>query len=451
MKFPEGFLWGGAVTAHQSEGAYTEGGKSPAVCDLFPKPEHSDFKDGIDAYHRYDEDFALFEEMGFTSYRFSIDWSRVMPDGEHFSEEGMAFYDRFINSMIAHGMEPMCSLYHFEMPQILMNEYNGFYSRIVVDKFITYANKMIERYGDRVKKWISFNEQNGIALEGHKIAYGAICPEGVNEESFINQLIHNSLYAHAKVVEKVHTIKDAIVLGMVIYIPHYAATCHPLDELAARKQMSKTNVFLDMFVYGEYSSYYWSQMVKNNTLPDIQEGDLEVMRKNTVDWLSFSYYMSATAKDGSSGVKAGGNLQVELNPYLKASEWGWTIDPIGIRIALRDLYEKYRMPIMVVENGFGMRDIFENGTVIDDERIYYMKDHIEQIGIAIEEGVDCRGYLMWGPIDILSSQGEMGKRYGMIYVNRDDKDLKDMKRYKKKSFNWYQKVIHTNAKDIEID
>ena len=190
---------------------------------------------------------------------------------------------------------------------------------------------------------------------------------------------------------------------------------------------------------------------KNNTLPDIQEGDLEVMRKNTVDWLSFSYYMSATAKDGSSGVKAGGNLQVELNPYLKASEWGWTIDPIGIRIALRDLYEKYRMPIMVVENGFGMRDIFENGTVIDDERIYYMKDHIEQIGIAIEEGVDCRGYLMWGPIDILSSQGEMGKRYGMIYVNRDDKDLKDMKRYKKKSFNWYQKVIHTNAKDIEID
>lgn len=449
MKFPKGFLWGGAVTAHQSEGAYTECGKSPAVCDLFPKPEHSDFKDGIDAFHRYDEDFALFEEMGFTSYRFSIDWSRVMPDGENFSEDGMQFYDDYINSMIAHGMEPMCSLYHFEMPQVLMKEYNGFYSRLVVDKFIIYANKMIERYGDRVKKWISFNEQNGIALKGGKIAYGAIFPEGINEDTFVNQLIHNSLYAHAKVVEKVHTIKDAMVLGMVIYIPAYAATCNPLDELAARKQMNRTEVFLDAFVHGEYSPYFMANMKNTNTMPEIRDGDLEVIKNNTVDWLSLSYYMSSLVKDGNISVVAGGNMKVELNPYLVASEWGWTIDPLGIRIALRDLYEKYRLPIMVVENGFGMRDVFENETVIDDERIQYMKDHIEQIAIAIQEGVDCRGYLMWGPIDILSSQGEMGKRYGMIYVNRDDKDLKDMKRYKKKSFNWYKKVIHTNGEDIE--
>ncbi|MFV0392958.1 MAG: glycoside hydrolase family 1 protein [Coprobacillaceae bacterium] len=449
MTFPKGFLWGGAVTAHQSEGAYTACGKAPAVCDLFPKPEHSDFKDGIDSFHRYDEDFALFEEMGFTSYRFSIDWSRVMPDGENFSEEGMQFYDDFIDSMIAHGMEPMCSLYHFEMPITLMEKYNGFYSRIVVDKFITYAHKMIERYGDRVKKWISFNEQNGIALKGSKIAYGAKCPEGVNEDTFVNQLIHNSLVAHAAVTKKVHTIKDAMVLGMVIYIPNYAATCNPLDELAARDEMSHTNIFLDAYVYGEYSSYNWAIMKNNNTLPKVEDGDLELMKNNTVDWLSFSYYMSATAKHGGTSTFAEGNLSVEPNPYLKASEWGWTIDPIGIRIALRDIYERYRMPVMVVENGFGMRDIFENNTVIDDERINYMRDHLEQIKIAMDEGVDCRGYLSWGPIDILSSQGEMGKRYGFIYVNRDDKDLKDMKRYKKKSFDWYKKVIATNGADIE--
>nr|WP_254878344.1 MULTISPECIES: family 1 glycosylhydrolase [Thomasclavelia] len=186
MTFPKDFLWGGAVTAHQSEGAYNAGGKSPAVCDLFPKPEHSDFKDGIDSYHRYDDDFSLFEEMGFTSYRFSIDWSRVCPDGINFSEESMQFYDDFIDSMIRHGMEPMCSLYHFEMPQLLMNKYNGFYSREVVDMFVTYANKMIDRYGDRVKKWISFNEQNAIALPGSsKVAYGAVCPKDIDEQTLL--------------------------------------------------------------------------------------------------------------------------------------------------------------------------------------------------------------------------------------------------------------------------
>ncbi len=446
MTFPKDFLWGGAVTAHQSEGAYNAGGKSPAVCDLFPKPEHSDFKDGIDSYHRYDDDFSLFEEMGFTSYRFSIDWSRVCPDGINFSEESMQFYDDFIDSMIRHGMEPMCSLYHFEMPQLLMNKYNGFYSREVVDMFVTYANKMIDRYGDRVKKWISFNEQNAIALPGSsKVAYGAVCPKDIDEQTFINQLVHNTFVAHAKVVEKVHTIADAKVLGMVIYIPAYAATCNPLDELESRNQMALTDMYFDMFTYGEYSSYMMAKMKNENNLPKMLDGDLELLKKNKVDWLSLSYYFSTVASHGKLSIEMNGNAKAATNPYLKASEWGWQIDPLGLRIGLRDIYAKYRLPIMVVENGFGMRDILENETVIDDTRIDYMKDHLEQIALAINEGVDCRGYLMWGPIDILSSQGEMSKRYGTIYVNRDDKDLKDMKRYKKKSFYWYKKVIETNG------
>ena len=449
MTLSNNFLWGGAVTAHQSEGAYTIGGKSPAVCDNFPKPEHSDFKDGIDSYHRFEEDFKLFQEMGFTSYRFSIDWSRVMPDGIHFSEEGMAFYDRFIDSMIAHGMEPMCSLYHFEMPQVLMDEYNGFHSRIVVDKFVEYANKMIERYGDRVKKWISFNEQNGIGHPGgRKVAYGCICPEDMDEQLFINQVVHNTFVAHAKVVEKVHTIKDAVVLGMVIYVPHYGRTCHPLDELEARNQMANTDMYFEMFTYGEYSAYSWAKMKNENKMPTMEAGDLELLKNNTCDLLSLSYYFSTVCTSGVQSLKFEGNAQADQNPYLEASEWGWQIDPISLRIALRDIYARYRLPIMVVENGFGMRDELVNGTVEDDARIKYMADHIEQIKLAVEEGVDCPGYLMWGPIDILSSQGEMGKRYGMIYVNRDDKDLKDMKRYKKKSFNWYKNVIATNGEEL---
>lgn len=456
MSFPKGFYWGGAVTAHQSEGAYREGGKSPAVCDLIPlegpsgfkKDAHfkpSTFEDGIDAYHRYEEDFALFEELGFNSYRFSIDWSRVQPDGVHFSEEGMAFYDRFIDALIAHGMDPMCSLYHFEMPQVLYEKYNGFYSREVVDLFVIYANKMIDRYGDRVKKWISFNEQNSIGeftFGGNKIQYGAVCPEGVDEHCFVNQLVHNTFVAHAKVVEKVHTIPDAIVLGMVIYIPYHPLTAHPDDVAKAQDEEMILHMYFDMFTYGEYSRIMWRKWEKEGTLPEVREGDLELLKANTCDWLSLSYYFSLVA----SATK-----DIRFNPYLEANEWGWTIDPVTLRIGLKDLQERYRLPLMVVENGIGMRDTLVGGTVIDDGRIDYMRRHIDEIGKAIDEGVDCRGYLMWGPIDILSSHAEMEKRYGVIYVNRGDFDLRDMKRYKKKSFNWYKKVIATNGEDTSND
>lgn len=448
----DGFYWGGAVTAHQSEGAYTECGKSPAVCDLIPllgpsgfKVDKdfvpSTFKDGIDSFHRYEEDFTLFEELGFTSYRFSIDWSRVQPDGVHFSEEGMAFYDRFIDSMIAHGMDPMCSLYHFEMPQCLYEEYNGFYSRKVVDLFVTYANKMIDRYGDRVKKWVTFNEQNSIGQYGEsKIQYGAVCPEGVSEPAFVNQLAHNTFVAHAKVVEKIHTIPDALALGMVIYFPYHPLTCDPEDVLAASDANINTDMYFEMFTYGEYSTLAWNKWKKEGTLPVMEEGDQDLLKRNTCDWITLSYYFSLVSSKDQPSMQ---------NPHLKANEWGWAIDPTSLRIGLREMYAKYRLPIMVTENGIGMRDELVNGTVIDDARIDYLRKHIEAIKAAVDDGVDCRGYLMWGPIDILSSHAEMEKRYGVIYVNRGDQDLRDMKRYKKKSFNWYKKVIATNGENTE--
>lgn len=262
----------------------------------------------------------------------------------------------------------------------------------------------------------------------------------MNEEAFINQLVHNTFVAHAKVVEKVHTVKDAIVLGMVIYFPCYAYSCNPQDQLTAFNANENMNKYFEMFTYGTYSAYSLSQMKKNGTMPVMEEGDLELLKNNTCDWLSLSYYFSLTVKHGEGKVN---------NPYIQASDWGWPIDPMGLRLGLRDIYAKYRLPIMVTENGLGTRDEFIDGTVEDDYRIDYMKKHIEAIHSAVDEGVDCRGYLMWGPIDILSSHAEMDKRYGVIYVNRDNDDLKDMKRYKKKSFHWYQKVIQSNGKDIE--
>lgn len=446
MTFNNDFYWGGSVTAHQSEGAYTACGKSPAVCDYLPKPEHSDFKDGIHAFYHYDEDFKLLKELGINSYRFSIDWSRVMPDGEHFSEEGIQFYNAYINCMVKYNIDPICTLYHFEMPQCLMEEYNGFYSRIVVDKFVKFANKMIDCFGDRVKKWISFNEQNGFILKQSKIAYGAICPEGISEELFTNQLVHNSLIAHALITQKVHTIKDALMLGMVIYIPSYPETCNPIDVLAAQETMAKTNLFLDVFVYGKYPRQYLAIAKTNNTMPNIEEGDLELLYNNRIDWISISYYMSSIASHSLSVTNP--DTIVNPNPFLPATKWGWTIDPLGLRIVLKEISNRYRLPIIITENGMGLDDTFVDGKIEDDIRIAYMKTHLEQLELAIEEGVDCRGYLMWSPIDILSSKGEMAKRYGVIYVDRDDKDLKTMKRYKKKSFTWFQKVISSNGTNL---
>lgn len=443
------FLWGGAVTAHQSEGGYKESGKSSAVCDWIPSKEKSDFIHGVDTYHRYEEDFALYEDMGFNCYRFSIDWSRVMPDGEHFSEEGLQFYDDFINSLIKHGMEPIITLYHFEMPQILSIKYNGFYSRKVVDIFVRYVEKVVKRYRHKVKKWIVFNEQNAIAfIKKRKIQYGAVCPKDIDEQSFINQLVHNTFIANALAIEIIHNDPKAIVLGMVIFIPTYAKTCHPEDEFAAWNQNAITNMFFEMFTYGEYSSYMMAKMKKENKLPIMEKDDLKILKANTCDWLSISYYFSKVISYNEKGASQNGPVNTLSNPYLSSNLWGWQIDPISLRIGLNDIYAKYRKPIMIVENGYGDDDIFENNTVIDDKRINYLRNHIKQMQLAMSDGVDCRGYLIWGPIDILSSQGDMKKRYGMIYVNRDNHDLKDMKRYKKKSFYWFKKVIESQGKEL---
>ncbi len=442
------FLWGGAVTAHQSEGAYNEGGKVPAVCDLTVSGKFSDFKDGIDSYHRYQEDFDLYQEMGFNAYRFSMDWSRLMSDENTYIEAGFEFYDQFIDALKERGMEPIPTLYHFEMPVYLQEKYNGFANRKVVDIFVELCKKIVDRYKDKVKYWIIFNEQNGILQKGPKMFFGGICPEGMNPQTFDNQIMHNTLIAHSLVNDYIHQ-QGGKVMGMATVVQSYPETCHPLDTLESMKAQSEAYVFLDVFARGHYNSYYYANMKNEGTMPEILDGDLDILKLGKTDYLSISYYMSTISHYGEESLTNVEDVVIKKNPYLEMSEFGWTIDPVGLRITLRQLYERYEMPIYVVENGFGCDDeINENGEIIDDYRIDYMRKHIAEMKKAVEEGVDCRGYLVWGPVDILSSRANMNKRYGMVYVNRTNDDLKDLKRMKKKSFGWYKHVIETNGEEL---
>ena len=442
------FLWGGAVTAHQSEGAYCEGGKVPAVCDLAVTGQFSDFKNGIDSYHRYEEDFDLFQEMGFNAYRFSIDWSRLMSEEGVYNEEGFLFYERFIKALIARGMTPIPTLYHFEMPVFLHERYNGFASRKVVDIFVELCKKIVDRYCDLVDYWIIFNEQNGILQKGPKTYFGASLPEGMNPQVLDNQIMHNTLIAHSLINEYIH-LKGGKVMGMATIVQSYPETCHPLDTIESMNAQNEAFVFLDVFARGHYNSYYYANMKNEGTMPEILDGDLDILKKGITDALSISYYMSTISHYGEDSLTNVEDVVIKKNPYLVMSDFGWTVDPIGLRITLRQLYERYEMPIYIVENGFGYDDqVDENGEIHDNYRIEYMRDHILEMKKAISEGVDCRGYLAWGPIDILSSRAQMKKRYGFIYVNRDNDDLKDMKRMKKDSFEWYKKVIASNGEEL---
>ncbi|TDT62304.1 glycoside hydrolase family 1 protein [Fonticella tunisiensis] len=448
---PEGFLWGGAVTSFQTEGAWNEGGKGLSIVDVRPVPEnHSDWKVAIDFYHRYKEDIALFKELGFNAYRTSISWSRIFPDGEgEVNEEGVKFYNDLFDELIANGMQPVITLYHFDLPLALAEKYNGFASRKVVDLFERYARTCFERFGDRVKYWITFNEQN-LVLQ-HINHWGAKVPEGVDPEAFAYQVCHNVFIAHAKATKALHEmVPDGKMSGMITYMTTYPATCKPEDALANVKAKELlVDFFFDVFARGEYPSYVTSRLEKKGIRIKWEEGDAELLKENTVDNLAFSYYQSRIVKatdDGEEPAVTG----VVANPYLEANEWGWSIDPIGLRIALKETYARYKMPIFITENGIGVREeLNENNTVEDDYRIDYHRSHIEQMKLAMEEGVEVIGYLMWGSTDILSSQGEMKKRYGVIFVNRDERDLRDLKRYKKKSFFWFKKVIASNGAELE--
>lgn len=472
-RFPERFLWGGATAANQMEGGFYEGGKGLNIADVLPGgkgrlkilqdpgfnfeidktkydyPNH----DGIDFYNRYKEDIALFAEMGFKSFRMSIAWTRIFPNGDELepNEEGLAFYDRVFTELEKHGIEPVVTISHYEMPVNLVKTYGGWRNREVIGFFERYVNAILNRYKNKVKYWMTFNEINsGLIMPIMGLGFSINKEEDKYEPTF--QAFHHQFVASALAVKACHEIIPESQIGcMIIYAPVYSYDCDPQNELYALQEERLFNYFCaDVQVRGKYPTFIQSYFKKHNIELDIQEGDLELIKEHTVDYIGFSYYMSRTEKkEKTEQEKAQGNIMAGIkNPFLKASDWGWEIDPTGLRISLNKLYDRYEVPLFVVENGLGAYDeIEEDGTIHDDYRINYLREHMIAMRDAIQEdGVEMIGYTSWGCIDLVSaSTGEMSKRYGYIYVDKHDDGSGTLERKKKNSFFWYKDVINTNG------
>ncbi|GEO79568.1 Beta-glucosidase 6-phospho-beta-glucosidase beta-galactosidase [Companilactobacillus mindensis DSM 14500] len=454
-KLPKDFFWGNSTSSMQTEGAWNVDGKGLSVYDLKPATkETSDWHDGIDAYHNYEQDINLMANQGMNFYRFQISWSRVDPNGDgNFNEAGIAFYDRLINALLKRNIKPMICLYHFDMPLALAKKYNGFLSRPVVSAFVRYGIEMVKRFGDRVKYWVTFNEQNLYhTSEVFNISGYLTGDKTVNE---MYQISHHVMLAHAGVANYIHEQTDCLVGGMLAYSEVYPATANPKDILYARQidEFLNRNL-LDAFVYGRYSNEVMNYVRNHKIEMDYQLNDDETLIKVTSDFIAFSYYRSDTVD--STEVPAGTvpnqylDFGLKRNPYLQTSEFGWQIDPLGFRDVLTKVYNQYCVPMFPIENGIGFREEYTGKEIQDDYRIDYMRNHIQAMKEAIlEDGVEVLGYLGWGLIDIPSSSGNMDKRYGTVYVNRTNHDLKDLKRIPKKSYWWLQRVIKSNGESLE--
>ena len=448
-KLSKDFFWGNSTSSMQTEGAWNIGGKGKSVYDIRPATaDASDWHDAIDEYHRYNEDFDLMAKQGMNFYRFQISWSRVNPMGDgEFNKEGIEFYNKLITALLKRGIQPMICLYHFDMPLNLAEKYNGFASRHVVDAFVNYGKEMVKCFGDRVKYWITFNEQNLYHSSGAFRIAGDM--NGEQSVDALYQISHHVMLAHAGVANYIHEYTNCKIGGMLAYSEVYPASPNPKDILAAFNEDNFKNNFCgDVQVGGEYPTYMNRYFKENNITIKMEDGDLKTLKEGCVDFYTFSYYMSTCATNNKEIANSSGNiLGGAKNPYLKASDWGWQIDPKGLRYSLNEIYDRYQIPLMVVENGLGAYDKKEaDGSVNDDYRIDYLRAHIEQMKEAVEDGVDLIGYTPWGCIDLVSaSTGEMAKRYGFIYVDKYDDGSGDLSRSRKKSFYWYKKVIESNG------
>lgn len=474
-RLPKDFLWGGAVAAHQLEGGWQEGGKGISVADVMTAGRHGvprEITDGvqegkyypnheaIDFYHRYKEDIALFADMGFKCFRTSIAWTRIFPNGDETepNEAGLQFYDDLFDECLKYGIEPVVTLSHFELPYHLVTEYGGFRNRKTIDFFVRFAETVFKRYKDKVKYWMTFNEINNQANYQEDFApftnSGIVYQEGDNREAIMYQAAHYELVASARAVKIGHAINPDFQIGcMIAMCPIYPATCSPKDVLMAQKAMQKRYFFTDVHVFGRYPQHMIKYLERKGIELDFTEQDQEDLLVGCVDYIGFSYYMSF-AIDYHRDNPHFDYLETEdlvRNPYVEASEWEWQIDPEGLRYALNWLTDHYHLPLFIVENGFGAIDqVAEDGRVHDDYRIDYLGAHIKQFILAVEEdGVDLMGYTPWGCIDLVSAgTGEMRKRYGFIYVDKDDNGEGTYERSPKLSYEWYKKVIASNGKNL---
>ncbi|MFX4306655.1 6-phospho-beta-glucosidase [Exiguobacterium sp. A1_3_1] len=471
---PNDFLWGGALAAHQFEGGWNAGGKGPSVVDVLTAGAHGVARritdqveenefypnhEAIDFYHRYKEDIALFAEMGLKCLRTSIGWSRIFPNGDETepNEEGLKFYDDVFDELLKYGIEPIITLSHFEMPLHLAREYGGFRNRKVALFFEKFAEVCFTRYKDKVKYWMTFNEINNKMDVSNPLFLwtnsGVLLDPEENAMEVMYQTGHHELLASALAVAKGKAINPDFEIGaMVSHVPIYPYSSHPEDILLAETSMRQRYFFPDVQVRGYYPSYALNEFKREGYDIPILDGDAEILRNGTVDYLGFSYYMSTTVKhdavvNNTGNIVNGGLANGVENPYIQSSDWGWAIDPVGLRYAMNRLYDRYQIPLFIVENGFGAIDTIEDGQIHDTARIDYLRAHIEAFKAAVlEDGVELIGYTPWGVIDIVSfTTGEMKKRYGMIYVDRDNEGHGSMERMKKDSFDWYRHVIETNG------
>ena len=470
--FPNGFLWGGATAANQIEGAYDEGGKGLTVADVLPGgkirqamlqgsepftpqvvadtytyPNHT----AIDFYHRYKEDIALFAEMGFKCFRLSVSWARIFPLGTEAepNEAGLKFYDNVFDELLSYGIEPVVTISHYEMPVHLMETYGGWKSRELIGLFERYAKVLFERFGSKVKYWMTFNEINS-AFMMPLMSLGF--QKGTEAEIF--QALHHQFVASGLAVKAGRRLCPESRIGcMIIAAPVYPYSANPEDVMAAMEKQRKFNYYCtDVMVRGYYPSYSRRYLEDQGITLDIRPDDLDIIAAGKVDHIAFSYYMSLTEKKDRSDVDvtAGNILSGVKNQYLKASQWGWEIDPEGLRLTLNQLYERYQVPLFIVENGLGARDeIDSDGKIRDTYRIDYMRDHLAAARDAIADGVELMGYTSWGCIDLVSaSTGEYAKRYGFIYVDRHDDSSGTLQRIPKQSFYWYKDVIASNGENL---
>ncbi|MHA7299533.1 glycoside hydrolase family 1 protein [Pseudarthrobacter sp. MDT3-1] len=460
--FPEGFLWGGATAANQLEGAYNEGGKGLSIQDVMPQgimtpptegPTPDNLKQvGIDFYNRYAEDIALFAEMGFKVYRFSIAWSRIFPNGddEKPNEEGLAFYDRILDELEKHGITPLVTISHYETPLNLARTYGGWTNRQLIGFYERYCQALFERFGSRVKYWLTFNEINSV-IHAPFLSGGIPTPREELTDSDLYQAIHHELVASGRATRLARKIMpDAQIGCMILALPVYPLTPSPDDVVKAMDTAHASYAFGDIHCRGVYPGYLLRYFRDNGIDLDITDQDREDLL-NTVDFVSFSYYMSICESADPSVETGPGNIMGGVvNPTLEASEWGWQIDPQGLRVVINDYWERWQKPLFVVENGIGAKDVLAESdgemTVEDDYRIQYMNDHLVQVREAIADGAEVLGYTSWGCIDVVSaSTAQLSKRYGFIYVDRNDDGSGTLNRYRKKSFGWYRDVIASNG------
>ena len=481
MAFPEGFLWGGATAANQYEGGWDADGKGPSCADMMTdgsharsrkitRTVHDDLRypnhQGSDFYHRHAEDIALMGEMGFKVYRMSINWSRIYPTGMEAepNEAGLAFYDEVFDELHAQGIEPLVTISHYEMPFALTERYNGWQSREVIDLYLRYCETIFTRYRGKVRYWITFNEINSGA-----VGYGGYLSLGMLNDpaetsDFLSQpddpqarfqALHHQLVASAKAVELGHRIDPANRIGcMIVCMASYPYTCNPDDVLLCQREMQDKNYYCaDVQLRGAYPCFAQRIWDEQGVSLEFAEGDLEALERGTADFCSISYYMTSCSTLDPEAAHVGGNISGGIkNPYLVTSEWDWQIDPLGLRYSLNELYGRYQVPLMVVENGLGAVDaVEEDGSIHDPYRIEYLREHIRAMKAAVEvDGVDLMGYTPWGCIDLVSaSTGEFRKRYGFVYVDADDEGNGTFDRTRKDSFYWYQKVIASNGEDLD--